>query len=447
MPQSMPTEYLIIFARYPEIGKVKTRLIPDLGAESATDIYKEMAESTIEQARALRLLRKISIQVWFTGGTEAGMQTWLGNDLNYQIQVGKNLGDRLIHSLKTTIKTENSSVIIIGTDCPDLDAEILNQGFIQLQHHDLVLGGATDGGYYLIGLQKFLPELFINIPWSSSEVSIETLNIAKEMGISYFLLPTLSDVDTAEDLEVWEKVKAINFLATKASNQKISIIIPTLNEAENLGSTLQAITNTENIEIIVVDGGSSDQTLAIAKSLGAKIILGATGRANQMNLGASQATGGILLFLHADTILPPKFAQGIRAILEKPLEKPIVAGAFKLKIDGKGWGLRLVEWGVNVRSQLFQMPYGDQAIFIKSEQFYKLGGFSDLPIMEDFELTLRLKAQGKIAIASLSVITSARRWQKLGVIRTTLINQIMIVRYFLSINYIKLAQWYRKTKE
>lgn len=428
-----PQAYLIVFARYPEIGKVKTRLIPDLGAELATDIYKQMAEFTLSQARALRLVRKICIQVCFTGGTKAEMQAWLGDDLDYQIQVGENLGDRLINALKTAMT--NNPAIVIGTDCPELTTQILDRAFSQLQHHDLVLGRAIDGGYYLIGLQKFMPQLFTNIPWSTPQVLAKTLDISQKMGLREFMLPTLSDVDTAEDLAVWEKVKA-NLI-----KPKISIIIPTLNEAENLLSTLQAALNGKNIEIVVVDGGSTDRTIAIAQSMSVTVISG-VGRAQQMNLGAKLATGEILLFLHADTILATNYDRAIREILAAN----IVAGAFKLAINSKNWGLRLVTWGVNRRSQLLQMPYGDQAIFMKSAQFHALGGFADLPIMEDFELMLRLKKLGKIAIAPLSVTTSARRWQKLGIFRTTLINQIMIIGYFLGIKPAKLANWYRNHK-
>ncbi|AFY74711.1 hypothetical protein Syn7502_02773 [Synechococcus sp. PCC 7502] len=436
-------EHLIIFARYPTIGKVKTRLIPDLGAEATTAIYTQMAELTLKQARTLRLIRNITIEVWFTGGTKAEMQAWLGDDLDYQEQIGETLGDRLIYALKTAINNGSKSVIIIGTDCPELDAKILGQGFSQLQDHDLVLGAANDGGYYLIGLQKFVPELFINIPWSTSEVFLKTVNMAEILRMSQFVLPTLTDVDTAKDLSIWEQVRRQNEQVD--CNPKISIIIPTLNEAENLAKVLQSIANAENVEIIIVDAGSSDQTVAIAQSQSIKVVSGVTGRAKQMNLGASIATGEILLFLHGDTVLPFGFEQSVREILAQPTKRTI-AGAFKLKINGKGWGLRLVEWGVSMRSQLCQMPYGDQAIFMNTSKFLRLGGFRDLPIMEDFEIILQLRTQGRIRISPLAVTTSARRWQKLGIFSTTLINQIMIIGYLWGVQPTKLAQWYKKYK-
>lgn len=195
------------------------------------------------------------------------------------------------------------------------------------------------------------------------------------------------------------------------------------------------------VEVIVVDGGSQDDTVPLAESFGLKVICTQPGRARQMNQGAAAATGDMLLFLHADTCLPDQWDQQVRETLARP---GVVAGAFNLRINGSGVGLRLVEWGVGLRSHLFQMPYGDQAIFLPAPVFEQLGGFPELPIMEDFELMRRLRRKGQIAIADTFVQTSNRRWQKLGVWRTTLMNQLMIAGYFGGIEPEKLSQWYRR---
>lgn len=223
--------------------------------------------------------------------------------------------------------------------------------------------------------------------------------------------------------------------------EKISIIIPVLNEANTISAVLARLLDAGSVEVIVVDGGSRDETVACAQSLGVKVITATAGRASQMNAGAAVATGEILLFLHADTHLPTGFETLVRQALQNA---GTVAGAFQLRIDAQLRGLRLVEKMVNVRSRFLSMPYGDQAIFLKAFVFHEIGGFPDLPIMEDFELILHLRRLGRITILPAAVLTSGRRWQKLGVVKTTLINQLIITGYFLGIPPAQLVRWYRR---
>ena len=221
----------------------------------------------------------------------------------------------------------------------------------------------------------------------------------------------------------------------------ISIIIPVLNEAAIIQPTLLKLRDNPNVEVIVVDGGSRDNTIALAKQTGVKVISASgMGRASQMNAGAAIATGKILLFLHVDTQLPPNYG----AIVQKTLKQQfVVAGAFELAIDGEEKSLRLVETLVKLRSRFLSLPYGDQAIFLSQKVFVDLGGFAELPIMEDFEFIQRLKHHGKIAIAPAAVLTSGRRWQKLGLFKTTAINQLIIIGYYLGISPLKLRNFYR----
>ncbi|NET54887.1 MAG: glycosyltransferase family 2 protein [Symploca sp. SIO2E6] len=221
---------------------------------------------------------------------------------------------------------------------------------------------------------------------------------------------------------------------------KISIIIPVLNEANTIEELLVRLFDVQNVEVIVVDGGSQDETMAIAQSLGVKVIATTASRAQQMNAGAAVATGDILLFLHADTSLPSGFDILVRRALE---DSRTVAGAFELLIDAQLQGLRLIEQMVNLRSRFFSMPYGDQAIFLRATVFREIGGFPNLPIMEDFEMMRSLRSRGKITILSASVLTSGRRWQQLGVIKTTLINQLVIIGYLLGVSPEIIVRWYR----
>lgn len=220
----------------------------------------------------------------------------------------------------------------------------------------------------------------------------------------------------------------------------ISIIIPVLNEATIIKQTLGQLTQYSEIEIIVVDGGSQDDTVTIAKSSVKVITVSGKNRAGQMNAGANLAQSDILLFLHADTQLPANFIELVSKTLN---QNQIIAGAFELAIDGSGIPLRGIEILVKVRSRLLSLPYGDQALFISKQAFIKAGGFADLPIMEDFEFIQRVKKLGRIAIAPAAVTTSGRRWQKLGVWQTTLINQLMIAGYYLGISPAKLSKFYR----
>lgn len=223
---------------------------------------------------------------------------------------------------------------------------------------------------------------------------------------------------------------------------KVSVVIPVLNEADIIQKTLIQFNNEPDIEVIVVDGGSQDKTIQLVQELGIKVILSAqSGRANQMNVGAGIARGDILLFLHADSQLPYGYPQIITASLSQP---ETIAGAFELAIDAQSYSLRLIERIVNWRSHFLDLPYGDQGIFLKASIFQEVGGFKNIPIMEDFELIQRLKKIGRITIVSKRIITSGRRWQKLGVLKTTIINQLIIIGYYLGISPTKLANFYRQ---
>ena len=223
-----------------------------------------------------------------------------------------------------------------------------------------------------------------------------------------------------------------------------TIIIPVFNEASIIEKYLSQFPNQPNQEIIIVDGGSTDNTVKIVQQKGFQVIESKIKkRSYQMNLGAKKAQGNILLFLHGDTILPDNYGNSITNILAQP---NTIAGAFRLQIDAKEKSFRLLEKMINFRSIWLSLPYGDQGIFLKKSVFNEVGGFPDLPIMEDFVLIKMLQKKGKIEIADDGVITSARRWQKLGIFKTTLINQLIIAGYYLGIDFDTLAKFYRNQK-
>ncbi len=205
---TMSRKRLIVFTRYPEPGKAKTRLIPVLGAEGAADLHRQMTEYTISQVRQLQPGSFVSIEVYFTGSDtpdgklrdRISFQNWLGADLIYHPQGEGDLGSRMAQAFSNAFSSGINSAIIIGTDCPSLNAELIAEALQKLEQNDLILGPATDGGYYLIGLRRLIPELFVGINWGTSEVLQKTVEIANNLKLAVAYLSLLSDIDRPEDL-------------------------------------------------------------------------------------------------------------------------------------------------------------------------------------------------------------------------------------------------------
>ena len=200
-PDHLPPERLIIFTRYPEPGRTKTRLIPALGPEGAADFHRRMTELTMRSGRRIENNRRIRLEVSYEGGDEPQMRAWLGAQLTFRPQGQGDLGEKLRRAFHETFQSGARRVVIIGTDCPDLTAEILEEAFDALSPHDLVIGPADDGGYYLIGLSRMIPELFAGIEWGGEKVFAQTISKAREVGARFESLVQLSDVDRPEDLE------------------------------------------------------------------------------------------------------------------------------------------------------------------------------------------------------------------------------------------------------
>ncbi len=220
---------------------------------------------------------------------------------------------------------------------------------------------------------------------------------------------------------------------------KLSVIIPALNEERDIGPVLERATSIHADEVIVVDGGSRDATREIAKRLASHVIESPRGRALQMNAGAKAAHGDVLLFLHADTMLSPETKGVIQEVLSDP---QVVGGRFDIRLDRAGWLYGLVASLVNLRSRLTKIATGDQAIFVRREVFEQIGGFSEIPLMEDVEFSRRLKKLGKIACLHKKVVTSARRWERRGPIKTILLMWRLRFLYFMGVSPDRLKNYY-----
>ena len=226
-----------------------------------------------------------------------------------------------------------------------------------------------------------------------------------------------------------------------ANNCTFSIIIPVLHEAKNINTVLEHLKQLdENCEFIVVDGNPNRETIDNIRKKDIKRLSSEAGRGRQMNTGADIASGEILIFLHADTHMPVNAFDRIRSTLQN---KAYVGGAFDLGIQSDKIIFKVIAMCASIRSHLTRIPYGDQAIFIRKDYFNTMGGYKEIPLMEDVELMQRIKKRGdKIYIFSERVFTSPRRWEKEGIVYCTLRNWIIIILYLIGISPDKLARYY-----
>ncbi len=434
---------VIVFSRYPEPGVTKTRMIPALGPERAAQLQQALTKRTLAVVNSFGADHPCDLEVRFAGGESSRMSCMFGAGLSYRSQNGGDLGQRLTDAFATAFNEGATRVVVMGSDCPEIDSAILDEATNALSHADVVLGPAIDGGYYLIGLKENQPDLFQGIDWGSESVFRQTARKAKQSRCIVHRLQTLSDVDYPEDLVACRRFpETFDNVLPESREGVLSVIVPTLNEERCIEQTLRRVVELPNVEVIVADGGSEDSTIDIAGRMGATVISANPGRGRQMNAGAAMASGDVLLFLHADTQLPDSFHQHVRATLQHGA----IAGAFLLRIDGDRFGLRWIEHGVNFRSRFLGRPYGDQGLFVSANRFFKLGGFPNWPLMEDVELCRRLRKHGTISLAEAAVTTSARRWLHLGILKTTLINQLCIASFNLGVSPAKLDQWYRSRR-
>jgi hypothetical protein len=190
---------LIVFTRYPEPGNTKTRLISTLGPNGAAQFQKEMTEWTLSKAEEVK---SASLEIRYEGGNKELMEDWLGLEFSLKPQGPGNLGEKMGRTFEESFGEGAKRVLILGSDCPGIFPSIIQEAFTQLDDNDLVLGPASDGGYYLIGLKTAQPGLFKDIPWGTNMVLQKTSDIGKNLGLNVYLLRTLSDIDRPEDLHI-----------------------------------------------------------------------------------------------------------------------------------------------------------------------------------------------------------------------------------------------------
>jgi rSAM/selenodomain-associated transferase 2/rSAM/selenodomain-associated transferase 1 len=422
---------LILFSRYPLPGRTKTRLIPFLGAVGAAELHRHLTERAFRAARSAAGRSGMILEVSFEGGTISGMRRWLGSQARYSEQRFGDLGQRMEAAFRRAFQEGCNRVVLFGTDVPGLSASVLDQAMDRLGDRDVVLGPSRDGGYWLIGLKR-PRDLFRDVPWGSGDVLAQTLARIEEKGLSKSLLDPLTDVDTIEDVR--------RLLPDWDVKPYLSVIIPALNEATDIEAAVRRAL-CKDVEVLVVDGGSADGTPEAAARAGARVLTSPRGRSVQQNRGGEAAQGRVLLFLHADTLLPSDY---VGAVFETLLSRNVVLGAFRFKTDLEKPAARVIEWLVNLRSRHLRLPYGDQGLFLRKEVFERTGGFPEVPIAEDLYFVKHLRRQGRLGLAGACITTSGRRWRKTGFLRTTWINQVVLVGLALRISPQVLSSIYHR---
>lgn len=222
----------------------------------------------------------------------------------------------------------------------------------------------------------------------------------------------------------------------------VSIIIPTWNEASCIAQTIRELRTQSPREIIVVDGGSTDATVELAKEAD-RVVISAPGRAMQMNVGAAQASGDFLLFLHADCRLE---AGAIRCIEKTLARTAILAGCFAMRVEADGWGFRSIDACATARVRCTGVVYGDQGLFLRRADFFRLGGFPRIRFMEDVFFSQRLARRGRVVVVNKKIYVSPRRWQKVGLISQTLHNWTLTTLALAGVSPDRLADNYPRVR-
>ncbi len=391
---------LILFAKTPTAGQVKTRIGAQVGLEQAAQIYQTMLETILAASggdgrwQRLVALTPDSDAAWFET-----------RNLPYIRQLGENIGERMANALSEGFRQGSAQVMVIGSDIPELDEAEIAAAFSRLDTEPAVVGPSIDGGFYLFGANRQFQQqaarvLQAEIPWSTPQVLALVQDLCRQQSLPLFSLPPKRDIDTYED---WLDYQA----ASAATDIAVSIIVPTLNEELYLADCLRSLEH-PCCERIVVDGGSKDNTLQIARQAGVRTLrCPVANRGRQLNAGAAVARGKILLFFHADSRMP---AGGMAAMLSAMQDPHLIGGGFDLGFFPPEPFYRFLAFGANLFCRMTRMIFGDRGMFLGSDRFWQLGGFPETAIMEDAALSTSMRRAGKIAILPEVVETSARKY-------------------------------------
>lgn len=445
---------ICVFAKPPEAGIAKTRLIPLVGKDGAAALADAFLADTWASVCALPWARAIiaSTGPLALSVNQPAPEVWLQGE--------GDLGARLERILTRALE-HSSLALALGADSPGLPLSFLEHARLALEETDAVIGPCDDGGFYLLGLRRCPPGLLAGISWSQSNTFAQTLAKLEAAGLRVIVLEPWFDVDRPRDLARLRGLIALGdlcapkttsvldrLLATKneAAPPRISVIIPVLNEREHLPRLLRALQAERWVhEVIVVDGGSTDGTWEwLQRPNCASAISAPRGKGIQLNAGARAASGDVLLFLHGDCLLPADVGQQISRIFQ---QQDVAGGCFLVRFGERPVRpLRLVAAGINLRTRLTRTATGEQAIFARRQAFEEAGGFPDWPLFEDVALVRRIKEQGRFAVVQSPVTVSPRRHLRYGVFKTVLLAYGLRLAFWAGASPFALKRWFEDVR-
>lgn len=401
---------LIIFTRIPIPGKTKTRMMPYLQAQGCAALHTCFLKDIRRECEKTGY----DIFVYYAPeGEKHLLVSILGVDKQYREQEGDGLGIRMFTAVREVLAEGYDTCLLIGTDVPELDAGILTAAVSKLRTKDVVFGPTRDGGYYLVGMKRPYAEVFAGQTYGHGSVLQNTAAHLREKGILVGCVQTLQDMDRPEDLSDYRRrMKEQAGLRGTATgrwllrNVKISVIIPVYNEEKTIAHIMEQLRPLRSrCEIIFVDGQSTDRTKTLIGEE-FRVIECPKGRAVQMNKGAACSTGDVLLFLHCDSELPEKPLEEMRYVM-----RAYRAGCFGIGFHSKNFFMFTCRIISNIRARAGRLMFGDQGIFIERELFFEVGGFPQIPVMEDYQFSMDLKAKGIIpGMTPHRIYTSDRRF-------------------------------------
>lgn len=341
----------------------------------------------------------------------------------YMGQVLASFAGRMVDAFERAFALGYNRVVMVGSDCPELSAVAMQQAFELLKSEQAVFGPATDGGFYLAGLSVPVPELFALKGYGTSHALGAVEERAQRLGIEFTHLPELSDIDTLFDLQglyarlkqchsqqrprsTWNMLERLRAAGVPVDERPLSVIVPLYNEASQAPELIRQLRELEPYcELVLVDGGSTDGT-RVQLEREFPVLSSPKGRGTQLNRGVAASHGELLLFLHADSRLPHGALQELRRVLATSS-----FGCFGIRFDTKAPAMLCCSFLSNFRAKYRRLPFGDQGFFMERSLFDELGGFREIPLMEDYQFSLDLREHGiKPALAHKRIRTSSRRY-------------------------------------